>query len=558
MLAFRDWNKLIAEFCIFISPAIKPFSTLRQASLGGFALLVCCGWLFAGPALRITAVGDSLVDRPGIRVNANEDIYGTLAFSPSDTAAILLQLTWRRQGEDSWWIHPQTLSFSPLPQKTIQWKFSGVALGSDFDANKTLELLAFATAKDRPAPEGVIDYYSLLHIGKAVSNPVILQRNPKTPSLLLIIPRIRIEAIDGQAIRPTVRNEVGLQALLTGEVRKPSPGLLRVVMQPLTRQEHWVSEDEPLVRDGRWSAKVDFSAKDFETESEFILFAVIAREELPRGRAISLLEWRAYLQTQIIATTPALRVSRVETPVAKNALEVKILSINDNLVDGKLRWRVNPRSGVKGTLQGRLLGNGEAVWLLATDDFADRPWRVLGKASLKSERYWELSPRLLGNTGDYLKLLAVVATSAGPSLNPQEIEENVAFSPPVHVLLSDEPPLRVTIETIDRQKALAGRELQVYRISGIEGSISGRPPEADDRVWILKMRPRKDNSWQLLGQAALKNKHSWALPPLPLGDSGEQLILIAVLSKTKIAELALPEQQSVRAASERVHVRLLE
>ncbi len=531
---------------------------LLAASWFCFTLLAWCVSLPAQPEVRIVGVGDSLVDRPGIRVNANEDIYGTLAFSASDTAAILLRLAWRRQGEDTWWIHPQSLNFSPLPPKTTQWKFNGVALGSDFDANKTLELLAFATGKERPAPEGVIDYYSLLHLSKAVSNPVLLQRNPKTPSLLLIIPRVRIEAIDGQAIRPAARHEAGLQALLTGEVRKPSPGLLRVVVQPLSRQEHWVSEDEPLVRDGRWSAKVDFGARDFETESEFILFAVIAREELPRGRAISLPEWRAYLQTRVIAATPAIRVSRVETPMAKNALEVKILSINDNLVDGKLRWRVNPRSGVKGTLQGRPLGKDEAVWLLATDDFADRPWRVLGKASLKSERYWELSPRLLGVTGDYLKLLAVVAASAGQSLNPQEIEENVAFSPPVHLVLSDEPPLRVAIEAIDRQKAAPGRELQVYRISGIEGSISGRPPEADDKVWILKMRPREDDSWELLGQAALKNKHSWALPPLALGNSGEQLILIAVLSKIKIEDLALQEQQSVRAASERVHVRLTE
>lgn len=531
---------------------------LLAASWYCFTLLVWCVPLPAQPEVRIVGVGDSLVGEPGIRVNVNEDIYGTLAFSASDTAAILLRLAWRRQGEDTWWIHPQSLNFSPLPPKTTQWKFNGVALGSDFDANKTLELLAFATGKERPAPEGVIDYYSLLHLSKAVSNPVLLQRNPKTPSLLLIIPRVRIETIDGQAIRPAARHEAGLQALLTGEVRKPSPGLLRVVVQPLSRQEHWVSEDEPLVRDGRWSAKVDFGSKDFETESEFILFAVIAREELPRGRAISLPEWRAYLQTRVIAATPAIRVSRVETPVAKNALEVKILSINDNLVDNKLRWRVNPRSGVKGTLQGRLVGKDEAVWLLATDDFADHPWRVLGKASLKSERYWELSPRLLGVTGDYLKLLAVVAASAGQSLNSQEIEENVAFSPPVHLVLSDEPPLRVAIEAIDRQKAVPGRELQVYRISGIEGSISGRPPEADDKVWILKMRPREDDSWELLGQAALKNKHSWALPPLALGNSGEQLILIAVLSKTKIEDLALQEQQSVRAASERVHIRLTE
>jgi hypothetical protein len=83
-------------------------------------------------------------------------------------------------------------------------------------------------------------------------------------------------------------------------VRKPTAGLLRLVVQPLSREEHRVIDSEPLIRQGFWSAKIDFTENGFDQESEFIIFAVITRQELPRGRGIPLREWNTYLQSHIL------------------------------------------------------------------------------------------------------------------------------------------------------------------------------------------------------------------------------------------------------------------
>ena len=50
-------------------------------------------------------------------------------------------------------------------------------------------------------------------------------------------------------------------------------------------------------------------------------------------------------------------------------------------------------------LLGRPLSKDEAVWLLVTEEYGNNQWRVLGKASIKNGRYWELSPQVLGILG---------------------------------------------------------------------------------------------------------------------------------------------------------------
>jgi len=315
-------------------------------------------------------------------------------------------------------------------------------------------------------------------------------------------------------------------------------------------------ENEPLIRLGSWSAKVDFTEYGFDEESEFIVLAVITREELPRGRGIPLNQWRGYLQNQIIGTTPAVRVTRVDIPLAKNQVGVRILSVDNFSVDSNSRQEVKSRCGMKGMLLGRPLSKDEAVWLLVTEEYGANQWRVLGKASIKNGRYWELSPQVLGGSGEYLRILAVVAKDREESLNKEDIEENIAFSRPVHVLTQDQPALRVNIKTIDSQPVPASAAMQVYQVSEIAGEVTGRPLEEDDKVWILKMDAHEKNAWKLLGRASLNSKHHWALPPLTLGNSGDELILIAVVSRNEINNLNLEEQGDVLAASQRVLVRL--
>lgn len=532
----------------------------RKAGIGNwglfFSILLLTASAFARIDLQITHIGEAQVTDSEIWVNEEEDIAGNILFNGTDNTESLLQLAWRRVGDDTWWIHKQTMIFNNPPPKILEWKFLDVPLGSEFDYKKGLELVAFLVGKDKPLPEGIIDYHSLLYLSKAVSNQVTLIRNPKNPSLLLVTPRIRIDKIAGQPFRPGAVHEAGLQAILYGEARKPTASLIRVVVQPLSSDEYWVIDNEPLIRQGSWSAKVDFTEYGFDEESEFIVFAVITREELPRGRGIPLNEWRAYLQNQIISATPTVRVTRVDIPLAKNQAGVRILSVDNFSVDSNSRQEVKSRCGMKGMLLGRPLSKDEAVWLLVTEEYGNNQWRVLGKASLKNGRYWELSPQVLGGSGEYLRILAVIAKDRVESLNKEDIEENIAFSRPVHIITQDQPALRVDIKTIDKQAVQTAAEMQVYQVSEIEGEVSGRPLEKDDKVWILKMDANEKDSWKLLGRASLNSKHHWTLPPLTLGNSGDELILIAVVSQNEISNLDLAEQGDVLATSQRVHVRL--
>jgi hypothetical protein len=443
--------------------------------------------LFSQTKIYISHIGDTPVRDREISINEKEDVAGLITFHKKDSSEFLLQLAWRRVGEDTWWIHKQTIPVNHSTVKTFDWKFLAVPLGTDFDYKKGLELIAFVVTKAEPLPEGIIDYQSLLYLSDAVSNQVTVIRNPKNPSLQLIRPRVRIEQIAGQPFRPGAKHEVGLQAILYGEVRKPTAGLLRLVVQPLSREEHRVIDSEPLIRQGFWSAKIDFTEYGFDQESEFIIFAVITRQELPRGRGIPLREWNTYLQSHIINTSLPLRAIRVDIPLAKNQAGVKILSIDNTSVDGQTPRRVKSRCGVKGMLLGRPLNKGESVWVLATNDYEEEKWRVLGKASIKTGRYWELAPQALGGSGEYLRVLAVIAENKAESLNMKDIEENIAFSPPVRVVTYDQPPLQVAINTIDKQSIHPGREMMAYQVAGIEGTVSGRPLEADDKVWILKI-----------------------------------------------------------------------
>jgi hypothetical protein len=136
-------------------------------------------------------------------------------------------------------------------------------------------------------------------------------------------------------------------------------------------------------------------------------------------------------------------------------------------------------------LLGRPLNKGESVWVLATNDYEEEKWRVLGKASIKTGRYWELAPQALGGSGEYLRVLAVIAENKAESLNMKDIEENIAFSPPVRVVTYDQPPLQVAINTIDKQSIHPGREMMAYQVAGIEGTVSGRPLEADDKAGCI-------------------------------------------------------------------------
>jgi hypothetical protein len=351
---------------------------------------------------------------------------------------------------------------------------------------------------------------------------------------------------------------VGLKAILSGEVRKPTDCKIRLVAQPLGRAEYRVMDDEPLVRNGQWSGAMDFVSHGLDEETEFAIFAVIVKLDIPGGQVISLEEWQIYLQTHIIGMSSIIRATRVEIPMGENQVGVKIISVDDIPVNFAGEWEVRPRSNIKGMVAGRPLKFDEAIWVLAANEFNDSAWRVLGKAFLKNGLYWELPPQLLGESGEYLKLIAIVSQKDATALNKTSIEENIAFSRPVQIHLQNEPPITVRIQRIDKQTVGSQADLSVYRISSVEGFISGRPLQDDDQVWVLKTLDNDGETWQLLGKAGFKNKRDWSLPPVSLGDSGERLILVAVVSKSKIENMNLREQGNILASSDKVHVKLVD
>lgn len=520
--------------------------------------LSLAGPVFPQIALQITAIGNTPYDSPEIWVSEKSDISGTVTIARTDSTELVLQTAWRRLNGDTWWVSDQLIPLSGIPGQARDWRFSDVPLGTPFDYKQPLEIVTFAVDKQQPALDGVIDLASLIYLSKAVSRPLLVLRQPKTPANFSVTPRIRIDHLAGQPAHPGATHEVGLQALLSGEVRKPTDSLVRLVVQPLSSDRHWVVEDEPYLRDGHWNGKIDFAVGDLADESEFIVFAVVTREELPRGSAIPLEEWQGYLHHAISGISTLLRVTRVEIPPARNQIGVRILSVGGRMTGPERRAEAQVRSGVKGILSGRPISAAEDVWLLTTRDFRNDSWHLLGKAAIKNGKYWELSPRLLGETGSYIKLMAVVAGRNLEAGTAVDVEACAAFSRPVHLRLQDAPPLEVEIEQVDRQPvAGAGSdELAVYRISGVEGRIGGRPLADEDKVWVLKMPQGSDQPWQLLGQAGFKNRHTWELPPLALGAAGDELILIAVIAKAPIRSLSLQEQGSVIASSARVQIRL--
>lgn len=511
---------------------------------------------FSQVSIKITAIGESKTTETEIWVTEKEDISGSIRFDEDDGEDILLQIAWRRAGDDTWWIHKQTIPFQANLAKTHPWNFRGVLLGSEFDYKKTLEIVAFAVPKGEPLPEGIIDYNSLVYLSRAISNQVSVFRKGKTHGRFLVTPRIRIASIDEKAVKARAIYEVGLKALLKGEARKPTDSKIRLVAQPLGSDQYWVMEEEPLIRQGHWSGKMDFVSYGLDTESEFVIFAIITQSDIPQGRPIFQEEWQLYLQTAIISISTIFRVTRVEIPLGKNQIGVKILVVDDLPMNFTSDWEVRPRSNVKGILLGRPLKFDEAVWVLVASEFDDGSWRILGKASLKNGRFWELSPQLLGESGDYLKLIAVIAGKDAVSLNKEKIDESIAFSRPVQVRTQNTPPIIVRIKRVDKQTVGNEEDLSVSHISSVEGSISGRPLATDDKVWILKTPDDDGQTWQLLGRAGFKNKRDWALPPISLGDSGDELVLVAVVAKNQISNMDVKSHGDILAASDKVRVRL--
>lgn len=514
--------------------------------------------LVAEPVVTIIRVNDYPAHINRIQVDETGSVDGVILFDEQDSTDILLQFAWRRSAEETWHILPQTLPISPRQQRRHSWAFREITLGDRFDYHQSLDIVVFASGRSRPLPEGVVDFPTVLQHSMAISRQINIFRQSRRQSRYFVTPRIRIQTIAGGEARRDAIHDVGLQAMVSGEVRQPSASAVRLVVQPLNSKDFWVVDNEPIVRNGWWSAKADFTHEDFLEQSEFILYAAIIKDDLPTGERIPMADWRAYLKDRIQGVSPPMRVTRTEIPLAKNQIGLRILSIDNLPVDHRKRWEVRPRSGLKGMLYGRLISPVEAVWLLVADQFGRSQWRVLGRAAVKNKRYWELAPQVIGNSGEYLKIMAVIAKKDIRSLNQKQIDENVAYSATISVLTRDEPPLQVEISSIDRRRVGRSMRLKTEAVSAVEGRVLGRPIGEEEKVWIMKMPQNDVREWQLLGQAGFTNKHRWILPPMALGAGGEQIILIAVVSRAGDNIRDIINRGEVLATSNKIYLTLNE
>ncbi|MGH1363457.1 MAG: hypothetical protein ACRBF0_07870 [Calditrichia bacterium] len=494
---------------------------------------------------------------PGSPVEAIEQVSGQIDIAGDTTGPLVLQLAWHRLGDETWWISRETILLAQ-PEVTKRWQFASAELGSAFDSRKDLEVVVFAVQPDRLLPEGAMDYRSMQFASIAISDKKAVKRRPSIPAQFFVTPRVRISRVDNQSFTPGKVHEVGLKSIFSGEFRKPTNSNIRLVISPVNAENYWVMEDEPLVRDSRWVAKADFVSNGFEDETEFSVFAIIIREEIPVGTPITLYRWSEYLKTHISSSSPVVSVTRIEVPPSKNQLALRFLSIDNSSVLPGQEWKVSARSGIRGKLTGRTLRTDEAVWILVSDQYEASRWRAVGRATVTSQRYWELSPQQLGKPGDYVKLISIVAKEEIDALSNKQVEQSLAFSRQISLRLNEAPPMQVTISSIDNRAAKQAEAIDVYQVSSVRGTVTGRPLGKNDRVWILKMRDSERLSWKLVGQAGLKGRHNWEMPPVTLGKDGDRYILMAVVSKSPVTNLTVEEQKDIIAASGRIHIRVVD
>lgn len=526
-----------------------------------FLAIILVTPLFSQIQLKILAIAGQAVSHKSHIVDNTAEIAGSLYSQGALEQDLMVLLAWRRSNEETWWIDKNRQLFAAGSRGRQVWRFPVVALGGEFDFRKSLQLMAIAIPVDRPVAEGIIDYHSLIFLGEALSRPVNLRRKARVHETFRVNPRIRIDHISDRPMIAGQIQEVGLQEIFGGQVRKPTLSRLRLVIQPMESGDYWVMADEPLFRDGFWSAKADFVENGFDAYTDFTVLAVIARKDLPLGRAINRSEWRRLLGKDIIGISPLTQVQRIAVPPARNSIAIRILSVDEQPVSARERREVRLKSGIKGMVSGRVLDPGESVWVLISRQYSADKWQILGEASIKDGRYWELTPINLGPAGTFLKLIAVVAVKQGDQMLVADIEKNLAYSKPIHIKTSETPPLLVNIRRIDQQQIVADADekitsLEVSRVSRVEGTLGGRNVEKNDQVWILRMSRDQQDSWELIGQASLRNEREWVLPPLTLGESGERIFLMAVVAPQKIERLDISEQSRVVASSPRIRLLL--
>ena len=370
-------------------------------------LMTLPGGLRAQQILSVRTIDGMAPGRSAMPVSERVSVAGNFDFD-GQGERVSVQLAWRRQGEDAWWVSKPSDPIA-VAKAGQGWTLTDVPIGKAFDFRRQLEMMMIAMPAGKAFPEGITDFNAVILSALARSPRYRVYRGSRSRDVFMITPRVRIDQVDGEGVEPEAHLEVGLKPVLTGEVRRPSDGLLRLVVQPLSGDQLWVLPEDPLVRNGRWIAPVDLALADYAHLTEFLVFAVLSRGELPLDKAIDNQRWGELQAQEIMASSSKIRLTRIEAPLPKGEAALRILAVNDQPVRKGETLAVPSQSLIQGVILGRNLQSNEAIWVLGADPYAKEAWRVLGKAEVLNQgRHWNYAPGELGRPGSFLRIVAII------------------------------------------------------------------------------------------------------------------------------------------------------
>ncbi len=476
--------------------------------------------------------------RQVVEVEAQEDMAGTLATISSGLpeSTWVLQIARREVGQQDWHIL-RPLAKLEVAQREIQWRLTGVDFGSGLafgGCGRDFEVMAVAAT--HPLPLSAFGEMAL-SAAAALSAPVKVHRQAcRLPPLPAPQPNIRIAEIGTRAVDPDSRYEVRLQETLHGEVIKTAETVVRLVVQPLNVTARWVMEMDPQISGPRWTGQALFGRQGLDEWVDFLVFAVVTDPRLPTGRGIKPDEWRRLQRQFFLATSPAILVRRVELPEGEQGT-LEILAIEGKSVAEPGLYLVDRLSGIVGILQGHSRSRNEDVWVLAMERHGDDVWRVLGKASIRDHRFWQLPPTTLGKPGALIDLVAVLSPQPIVTLGSDAINHEISISQRVQVILDDRSPVELLWTCVGGQQAAELETLTVPPFGDLAGLVGGRPLAPEEQVTIFKRRPDK-GPWQLLRHASFdsEQRSHWSVLPVELGRPGESLLLLAAITRGEVRD----------------------
>jgi len=501
-------------------------------------LLLVAGAPVSSPVkVEIVSIAGRKV-REVVEVGALEELAGTLAAISSGLpeSTWVLQIARRELGQQDWHIL-SPLAKLGVAQRKIQWRLTGVDFGSDLafgGCGRGFEVMAIVAT--HPLPLSAFDETALSAVA-ALSAPVKVRRQAcHIPPLPPPQPNIRIAEIGSRTVDPDGRYEVRMQETLHGEVIKPAGSAVRLVVQPLNGTQRWVMEMDPQISGPRWTGRAQFGRQGLDEWVDFLVYAVVTDPRLPTGRGIKPDEWQRLQRQFFLATSPAILVRRVELPAGEQGT-VEILAIEGKSVVEPGLYLVDRLSGIVGILQGHSRSRNEDVWVLAMERHGDDLWRVLGKASIREHRFWQLPPTTLGEPGALIDLVAVLSPQPIVTLGSDELSHEISISQRVQVVLDDRSPVELLWTCVGGQQAAELEILTVPPFGDLAGLVGGRPLAPAEQVAIFKRRLDK-GPWQLLRHASFgsEQRSHWSVLPVEFGRPGESLLLLAAITRGEVRD----------------------